>query len=87
MNRLVIEIPDENVELLLALLPKLNGRLISRISSAFDQSQVDTKDIIETLVEYDGQYFYDTFDLTESRYEELKAKYPNSVNKNNRDVG
>lgn len=85
MVRLIIEVPDEEVELLLALLPKFNARLISRSSIITEKS--DTTNIIEPLVQFDGQYFYDTFEINQVRYDELKAKYSNAINKNNRDVG
>lgn len=77
--------PDENIESLLALLPKLNARLISIRDER--TSQINGADIIEPLVSYDGQYFYDIYEVSQARYEELTAKYSNAINKNNRDVG
>lgn len=85
MIRLIIEVPDEEAELLLALLPKFNARLISRSNTITEKSDVTS--IIEPLVQFDGQYFYDTFELDQVRYDELKGKYSNAINKNNRDVG
>lgn len=86
MIRLLIEVPDEEVELLLALLPKLGARLISRITSTVGDTS-DGTNIIESFVQFDGQHFYDTFELDKIRFDELKADYSNAVNKNNRDVG
>ncbi|WP_461049948.1 hypothetical protein [Spirosoma arcticum] len=83
--RLLIEVPDEEVDLLLALLPKLGARLISRTNTTVGKSE--GTNIIEPFVKFDGQYFYDTIELDQTRYDELKGKYSNAINKNNSDVG
>lgn len=85
MERLLIEVPEENVELLLALLPKFNARLISRDDKMPDQPI--RVSIFDNFVQFDGQYFYDTFEVSQLQHEELKSKYPNAIYKNNRDVG
>lgn len=85
MIRLIIEVPDEEIELLLAILPKLGARVISRVNTGVDKPEV--ANIIEPFVKYDGQYFYDTIELDQVRYDELKEKYSNAINKNNSDVG
>ena len=82
MERLLIEVPEENVELLLALLPKFNARLISRENRGLNQPR--RASIFESFVQFDGQYFYDTFEVSQSQHEELKSKYPNAIYKSNR---
>lgn len=39
MSQLLIEVPEENVELLLALLPKLNSRVVSKIILKSESSE------------------------------------------------
>lgn len=85
MIQLIIEIPDEEEDLLLLLLPKLGARVISRIDK--NQSLMEVTSIIEPFVQFDGQYFYDIFEIKAEKVAELHRLYPTAIYKNNRDVG
>ena len=85
MIRLIIEVPDEEIELLFALLPKLGARVIARVQADDEKSPLMA--LLEPSFETNGKLVWDTFELTEERQRELLALCPNSVNKGNSDIG
>jgi hypothetical protein len=88
MSQWIIEIDTpEDEALLMQLLPKFGARIISKISSDTEIGKPNKIGLIEPFLQFDGKYYYDTIELDQDRYDELKSKYSNAINKNNSDVG